>query len=139
MLKLIRSNVYVIPNSFGGIYEITDDPDVMKVTVEQVSAWWQDGHQLTMEIRRVELFTDISLYKKGTILPGNILVAYTTEPITDNLDEFLHYDNYGQVFTTPEDHPIYTYYYYSAKSKFKHTGPLEEDDILEHLTTPSSI
>jgi hypothetical protein len=138
MSKLVRSNVYIVPNLYGGIYETSDDPNLMRVTLEQRAVWWK-GDKLIKEIRQVEYLTDISVYKKGSILPGNILVAYTTEQITDDWEEHLAYDEQGYILKTPDGFPIYTYFYYDALSKYKVDGLLDADDVLEHLTSPSSI
>lgn len=139
MSKIVRSNVYVKANPFGGVYEITDDPNLMRVMLEQTVVWWE-GDRLRREVRKVEHFTNSALFKKGTILPGNICIAFQIEPILpEDPEEFMHYDKDGYISKTPEGFPIYTYYYYAPLSKYTADKALDEDDILEYLTTPSPI
>jgi hypothetical protein len=138
MLK-IRSNVYIIPNAHGGIYEATDNPDIMRVNLEQTIVWWE-GDKLKRTSRRVDHLTDLALLRKGSVLPGNICVAYQTDPVLeDEPEQYFSYDENGEIEKTPEGWPVYTYYYYAPLSRYKSTGDLEDDDVIEHLTMPSSI
>lgn len=70
--NIIRSNVFIIPNAIGAVYEATEDPDIFKVNLRQVNAWFENT-KLKQDIREVSYKTEISLFQKGFVIPGNIL------------------------------------------------------------------
>ena len=130
--NIIRSNVFVICNQEGSVYEVTDQEEVIRVNLRQITSWYE-GTKLCQEVRDVEWDTGIALYKKGSILPGNILLGLTLEQLSEDPYEYLLMDeDYVPVMTDREE-PIYQFYYYSASSKFEPTGVLVLDDCLEDI------
>lgn len=140
MSKILRSNVYVAANAYGGVYEIIlEDSHLMKVNLEQTTAHWE-GDRIVKHVRRVEHYTDIGTLKRGMILPGNILIALQTDPIIPyDEEQHLWYLEDGSIAHTPDKKAVYGYFYYAPLSKFTPDKPLDDDDIIEHFTQPTSI
>jgi len=129
--KLLRGTVHIIPNDKGSTYEATDNADIMRINLCQETVWFNNG-ELCVQTRVVTHDTNISIYKTGHVLPGNILVGYTLEPLTENPEEYMLYDERG-IVCTQEGYPVYYFYYYAPMSRYQHRGILKDDDVLETL------
>lgn len=128
--KIIRSNVFVIPNAEDSIYETGEDGK-MKVNLRQTYSWYE-GNKLCQEVRDVLWETDISIYKVGCILPGNIIKGIIDQPITGIYDYLLY--NNEDVVCDNDGNFLYTFWYYSANSKYEGVGfPVMDDSIETYL------
>ncbi len=131
--KVIRSNVFVIQNAQEGIYEATEDPNIMKVNIRQVEYWFHNQELLEC-VKEVTLDTSMSIWKKGFIVPGNILTAYQLEPIREDDPEYgLLWDEHGDLVKTNRGYPIYNFWYYNSNSKYCPDGEIPGQDSLEEL------
>lgn len=130
--KTIRGCVYVIENTHGGIYEATDDPDMLIVTLCQREVWFENN-TLVEHVKEVPWLTDMSLLYRNCILPGNIYNVYQTDPITED-SEFCLLWSEDKVVRTATGLPVYSYSFYDPDSLYQPNGVLEgEDNLIDIL------
>ncbi len=129
--NIIRSNVIVVCNEEGSVYTATEDKDKLMVNLQQKVAWYE-GDKIVEQVRETEYLTDIRILKPGLAIPGNIYLGLSLDPIGD-YDENLYLDEEGYIVKTPDDRPVYFYYYYSEGQVYQPIGSLKLDDNIEEL------
>jgi hypothetical protein len=121
-MKIVREKVKVIINPVGGVYEAIDNGKFLRINIEQVES--VDGSTV---VKRLHWDTDISTFKPGDILPGNIIRCYSLTPLTDNINDHILTDNRNNPIETTDGHQVYTYLVYVQDMPYLRWGVIDED------------
>ncbi len=132
--NIIRSNVYVASNSMNGVYEVTDNPDKMRVNLRQEETWYEKSDKLCTLIKEVPYDTELAIHKRGHIMPGNIKVGYMKSPIIeDDPGAYQLYEEGGTPATDKDGNCIWSITYYDPMSPHCPTGELPDEERLDDI------
>ncbi len=136
--NIIRSSVYIGVNNAYGVYEVTDKPGVYIVNLCQKESWYEKD-KLYEIVKTVPWTTELCGLKRGFVMPGNILMALSTEQITEDPEEHLYYMEDGSIAHDIHGNAIYGYFYFNPQSPHQPVGELQDQDCIDILMGISEI